>query len=154
MPRCRQPNRRTPAPAQARARKAAPARRGPKILAALVAGASVDDIAESGGLTRKRVESCCATNCRRRWVAPAQDYARAADRAARSDGGEAEAKAEDGDLPAIDRLLKILDRLDRYHGFSKLDAGESSDDEGGARRLIAKINAMAARMTAARKTES
>jgi hypothetical protein len=33
-------------------------------------------------------------------------------------GAKLAAKAEKGDLPAIDRMLKILDRLDRYHGFT------------------------------------
>ena len=59
-----------------------------------------------------------------------------------------------GDLPAIDRALKILDRLDRYHGFDKAAAAAGPDpDEGARERLLAKLNAMAERMIAARKTE-
>ncbi|MFZ1962925.1 MAG: hypothetical protein WAU78_05570 [Roseiarcus sp.] len=43
--------------APARARKAAPARRGPKILVALVAGEGVDAIAEREGLSRSIVST-------------------------------------------------------------------------------------------------
>ena len=50
-------------------------------------------------------------------------------------------------------MLKILDRLDRYHGFGKLTAAKSRLDEGGRERLLAKLNAMAARMIAARKAQ-
>ena len=31
-------------------------------------------------------------------------------------------RLQDGDLKAIDRALKIVDRLDRYHGFTKANA--------------------------------
>ena len=46
----------------------------------------------------------------------------------------------DGDLAAIDRLLRVLDRLDRY---AALDGAEAAADEGGRERLLAKLNAMA-----------
>ena len=57
-----------------------------------------------------------------------------------------------GETAAIDRALKILDRLDRYHGFSKLAPVIDPPHEGGRARLLAKLNAMAERMIAARKT--
>ena len=60
--------------------------------------------------------------------------------------------AVNGDLPAIDRALKILDRLDRYHGFSRLAPVIDPPHEGGRERLLAKLNAMAERMIAARTT--
>ena len=59
-----------------------------------------------------------------------------------------------GDSPAIDRVLKILDRLDRYHGFTKLTPASSTYDESSRERLLARLNAMAARMIAARKSET
>ena len=46
----------------------------------------------------------------------------------------------DGDLAAIDRLLRVLDRLDRY---SAIDGAEAAYDEGGRERLLAKLNSMA-----------
>jgi hypothetical protein len=143
-----------PAAAPARARKNAPARRGPGILVALVAGETVDAIAEKEGLTRRRVETMLRDELRRRWIAPAEDYARLQIARLEAMAARLAAKAEKGDLPAIDRVLKILDRLDRYHGFSKLTAANVEADEGGRERLLAKLNAMAARMIAARKSDS
>ena len=121
-----------PADAPVRARKAAPARRGPKILAALVAGASVDAIAEREGLSRKRVETMLRDELRRRWVAPAEDYARLQIVRLEAMSAKLAAKAEKGELPAIDRMLKILDRLDRYHGFTKLTPASSSSTKARA----------------------
>jgi hypothetical protein len=53
----------------------------------------------------------------------------------------------DGDLRAIDRLLRVLDRLDKY---SAVSGAESSYDEGARERLLTKLNTMAERMLAAR----
>ncbi len=142
-----------PADAPVRARKVAPARRGAKIVAALVAGQSVEAIAESERLTRNRVEALLRDELRRRWVAPAADHARLQIVRLEAMTAKLAPSAEAGDLPAIDRALKILDRLDRYHGFSKLAPTNDAPHEGGRERLLAKLNAMAERMIAARKTE-
>ncbi|MBV8472022.1 MAG: hypothetical protein JO234_01285 [Hyphomicrobiales bacterium] len=143
-----------PSDAPARARKAAPARRGPNILVALVAGAGVDAIAEKEGLSRKRVERLLRDELRRRWVAPAEDYARLQIARLEAMSARLAASAENGDLPAIDRMLKILDRLDRYHGFTRLTPMASNEDAGARDRLLTKLNTMAARMIAARKAET
>lgn len=143
-----------PSVAPARARKAAPARRGPQILLALVAGAGVDAIAEQEGLSRKRVEKILRDELRRRWIAPAEDYARLQIVRLEAMSGKLAAKAERGDLPAIDRMLKILDRLDRYHGFSRLTPAMSNEYEGAHARLMAKINSAAARLPPPRSAES
>ena len=135
-----------PAVAPVRARQAAPARRGPKILVALVAGEGVDAIAEKEGLSRKRVETILRDELRRRWVAPAEDYARLQIVRLEAMSAKLAAKAEKGDLPAIDRMLKILDRLDRYHGFTRLTPAISDQYEGAHERLMAKINNAAARL--------
>jgi hypothetical protein len=143
-----------PSVAPERARKAAPARRGPKILVALVAGESVDAIAEKEGLSRKRVEALLRDELGRRWVAPAGDFARLQIARLEALSAKLAAKAEEGDLPAIDRMLKILDRLDRYHGFTRLTPVDATYDEGARERLLTKLNTMAARMIAARKSEA
>lgn len=143
-----------PSDAPARARKAAPARRGPPILAALVAGEGLDAIAESQGLSRKRVETLLRDELRRRWIAPAEDYARLQIVRLEAMSAKLAAKAESGDLPAVDRMLKILDRLDRYHGFTRLTAAAAAEDQGARERLLTKLNTMAARMIAARKVEA
>ena len=49
----------------------------------------------------------------------------------------------DGELSAIDRLLRVLDRLDKY---SAVEGAEPSYDEGARERLLTKLNAMAERM--------
>ena len=55
-------------------------------------------------------------------------------------------RIQKGDLDAIDRALKIVDRLDRYHGFSKAKRlPERYDDEDRA-RLLKKINEVAERL--------
>jgi hypothetical protein len=143
-----------PAVAPARARKRAPARRGPKILVALVAGEGVDEIAAKEGLSRKRIEKILRDELKARWVAPAEDYARLQIVRLEAMSAKLAAKAEKGDLPAIDRILKILDRLDRYHGFTRLTPASSTYDEGARERLLAKLNTMAERMIAARKPEA
>ncbi|MFZ1964921.1 MAG: helix-turn-helix domain-containing protein [Roseiarcus sp.] len=49
----------------------------------------------------------------------------------------------DGDLRAIDRLLKVLDRLDKY---SAVEAAGAPYDENARERLLAKLNSMAERI--------
>jgi hypothetical protein len=141
-----------PADAPVRARTTAPARRGAKIAGARIAGQSVEAIAESEGLTRKRVETLLREELRRRWVAPAADHARLQIARLESMAATLAPAAVAGELPAIDRALKILDRLDRYHGFNKFAPVIDPPHEGGRERLLAKLNAMAERMIAARKT--
>jgi hypothetical protein len=142
-----------PADAPVRARKVAPARRGAKIVAALVSGQSVEAIAESELLTRKRVETLLRDELRRRWVAPTADHARLQIVRLEAMAATLAPLAAAGETPAIDRVLKILDRLDRYHGLGKLAPANDAPDEGGRERLLAKLNAMAERMIAARKAE-
>jgi hypothetical protein len=48
-------------------------------------------------------------------------------------------KAKEGHLPTIDRLLKVLDRLDRYHGFNKLAALSTLSHEDVRAKLIARV---------------
>jgi len=54
----------------------------------------------------------------------------------------------DGELAAIDRLLRVLDRLDRY---SAVEGADAEADEGAREKLLAKVNAMAERLIAARQ---
>jgi len=142
-----------PADAPVCARTAAPARRGPKIVAALVSGRSIEAIADSERLTRKRVEALLRDELRRRWVASAADHARLQIVRLEAMAATLAPLVAVGDPPAIDRTLKILDRLDRCHGFGKLAAQSEAPEKGGRERLLAKLNAMAERMIAARKTE-
>ncbi len=49
----------------------------------------------------------------------------------------------DGDLRAVDRLLRVLDRLDKYSAVAGADAPY---DENARARLLAKLNSMAERI--------
>jgi hypothetical protein len=87
-----------------------------RVLASLVAAAG-EEISAVEQLTRKRTENTLRPGLRNRWVSPAEEFARL--RIARLehmilkllDG------IQNGDLEAIDPALKIVDRLDRHHGF-------------------------------------
>ena len=142
-----------PADAPVRARISARARRRETIVAALAAGRSLEAIADNEGLTRKRVETLLRDALRRRGVAPWGDHARL--QILRLEGVAATLAplAAAGEPWAIDRLLRLLDRLDRYHGFGRFAPVIDPPHEGGRARLLAKLNAMAERMIAARKTE-
>jgi len=135
-----------PASVPARGRKPVRAKLGPQILAQLVAGASVDEIAQKEALTPKRVEKWLRDELRKRWVAPAQDYGRL--QIARLDAilAKLTTKAEEGDIAAIDRILRVLDRLDRYHGFGKLAPAARTYDEHARQKLMEKLDRAATRL--------
>ena len=76
---------------------------------------------------------------RKRWIAPVQDYARLQIARLEAIAGKLKEKAKEGHLPTIDRLLKVLDRLDRYHGFTKLAALATGSDAEAHKKLIIKL---------------
>ena len=51
-----------------------------------------------------------------------------------------------GELAAIDRALRIIDRLDRYHGFQRASPALEPYGEEERERLLDKLNAVAARL--------
>ena len=53
---------------------------------------------------------------------------------------------QDGDLKAIDRAVKIVDRLDRYHGFTKAKRFPAQYGDEERARLLKKINDAVARL--------
>jgi hypothetical protein len=127
--------------------------RAQRVLASLVAGAGVDDISTREKITRQRTETILRDELRRRWVAPAHEYARL--QIARLDSMILRLidRVQKSELRAIDRALKILDRLDRYHGFVKAErAIEPYGDEERA-RLMKKLNDVAARLDAEKPQE-
>jgi len=142
----------SPADAPVCGRAAALARPTARIVAARIAGRSIETIADSEGLTRKRVETLLRDELRRRGVASAADYARLQIARLEALAATLAPLAAAGETAAIDRVLKIFDRLDRYHGFSRLTPAIDPPHEGGRERLLAKLNAMAERMIAARET--
>jgi hypothetical protein len=113
--------------------------RGPAVLAAMINGQSLTEIASSEALTLKRAEKLLRDELRKRWIAPAQDYARLQIARLEAIATQLKEKSKNGDLPTIDRLLKVLDRLDRYHGFTKLAALSPSSREDVREKLIRKL---------------
>jgi hypothetical protein len=113
----------------------------------MINGVALGDIAKTHELTPKRVEKLLRDELRKRWIAPAQDYARLQIARLETIALQLKEKCGDGDLPAIDRLLKVLDRLDRYHGFTKLAALATAPREDVRAQLLKKLE------QAARKPE-
>lgn len=121
------------------ARKRARVSRGPAVLAAMINGANLTEIATSEQLSPKVVENMLRKELRQRWIAPAQDYARLQIARLESIATQLKEKSKNGDLPTIDRLLKVMDRLDRYHGFTKLAALGAASREDVREKLIVKF---------------
>lgn len=131
------------APVEEPARKRARVARGPAVLAAMINGVSLEQIAKSEELSPKRVETMLRDELRKRWVAPAQDYARLQIARLEPLAGQLKEKSKGGHLPSIDRLLKVLDRLDRYHGFMKLAALSPPSREDVREKLTVKLGKLA-----------
>jgi hypothetical protein len=120
--------------------------RAQRILASLIAGAGMDEIGEAERLTRKRTETVLRQELRSRWVAPAEDFARLQIARLEQMLLKLLERLQNGDLKAIDRALRIVDRLDRYHGFTKAKRiPEQYGDEERA-RLLKKMNEIADRL--------
>ena len=137
-------------PSFPRARPAARDRelRRVRILALVQAGWSYAAIAREEGLSRERVRQIVAQaleagEAETKLVHAQVQIARLEPALRLAARGVA-----DGDLRAIDRLLRVLDRLDKYNA---VEGAASSYDEGARERLLTKLNTMAERLRAARE---
>ena len=72
-------------------------------------------------------------------IRPARDYAKLQIWRLETMANKLIEKAGAGDLGAVDRLLKVFDRLDRYHGFSTQSMARHNEMEISRERLYAKI---------------
>ncbi|MGO8799584.1 MAG: hypothetical protein ACLQE9_09870 [Roseiarcus sp.] len=124
---------------------------GPRALDLLMSGQSVDNIADARNHTRARVERILRAELKAISIRPARDYAKLQIRRLESMLVRLIEKANDGDLAAVDRILKILDRLDRYHGFVKLPATSPQADDQAYEQLLKKLADMAARREKAKE---
>jgi hypothetical protein len=120
--------------------------RARRILASLIAGAGVDEIGAAERLTRKRTESILRQELRNRWVAPAEDFARLQIARLEQMLLKLLDRLQNGDLKAIDRAIRIVDRLDRYHGFTKAKRVPEQYGEEERARLLKKVNEIADRL--------
>jgi hypothetical protein len=120
--------------------------RAQRVLASLIAGAGVDEISAAEQLTRKRTENLLRQELRNRWMAPAEEFARL--QVARLEQMILTLldRIQTDDLKAIDRALKIVDRLDRYHGFTRASRHPEQYGEEERARLLKKLNEIADRL--------
>jgi hypothetical protein len=116
------------------------------MLSALIEGAGLEAIAARERLPAKEVQTILREELDRRWVAPLADFAKIQIRRLENFCLQVMDRVENGELAAIDRALKVIDRLDRYHGFHRASPAVEPYGEEERARLIAKINAMAERL--------
>jgi hypothetical protein len=120
--------------------------RARRMLAALIGGVSPDAIGAEENLPTRTVERTLSDELGRRWVAPAAEFAKI--QIARLEGFSLQLmdRIDAGELAAIDRALKILDRLDRYHGFDRVKPAIEPYGEAHREKLLAKLNAAASNL--------
>ncbi len=119
-----------------------------RILSALIGGAGIDAISAREALPPKRVESIVREELGRRWIAPLADFAKL--QVARLENLSLMMldRIQKGEIEAVDRALKIFDRLDRYHGFSRANPAVEPFGDEERERLLDKLNTVAARLDA------
>jgi hypothetical protein len=123
-----------------------PPTRARRMLAALIDGASLEAIAAEENLPAKRVETILQEELGRRWVAPVADFAKIQIARLENLCLQAMDRIDSGELAAVNCALKIIDRLDRYHGFHRASPAVEPYGEEERERLLAKLNAAAARL--------
>jgi len=109
-------------------------------------GAGPDAIAEEEDLPIAEVDTVVREELDRRWVTSISDFVKI--QIARLDRLCLVAldQAQRGELKAVDRALKVFDRLDRYHGFSRAAPVVENYGEEERARLLAKIESIVTRL--------
>lgn len=123
-----------------------PDARARRVFAALVEGANLDDVAAQERLPPKEAQALLREELGRRWVPPVADFAKIQIARLENLCLHATDKVFGGDLRAIDRALRIIDRLDRYHGFNRANPAIEHYTDADRQRLIDKLNAVEARL--------
>jgi hypothetical protein len=118
-----------------------------RILAMVQAGFSYEAIARDENLSRERVRQIVAQSLREPDGGTRLDHARV--QLARLEPALrlAARGVADGELRAIDRLLRVLDRLDKYGAVAE---APEPYEESARERLLTKLNQMAERIKQAR----
>ena len=137
-----------PLPASAVAAAARDLRRL-RILVSLQAGLSYAAIGRAEGLSRERVRQIVAKALNEAGAETKLDHARVQIARLEPALRLAARRSPTATSRAIDRLLRVLDRLDRY---SAVEGAATSEYAGSREKLLAKLNTMAERMIAARKS--
>jgi hypothetical protein len=123
-----------------------------RILTHLEEGWSYDRIALAEGLTRERVRQIVVDTLEQREVDPSREHVIL--QAARLDGALrlAAEKVAEGDLRAIDPLLRVLDRLDQYQRAAA-SFGVEKEKEGRENSFKARLADLVRRARAQRARE-
>jgi len=120
--------------------------RSKRMIAALVDGADIDAIAAQERLPPKEVQAILREELGRRWVAPVGDFAKIQIARLENLCLHVMDRVDSGDIAAVDRALRIIDRLDRYHGFQRASPAVKQYGEEERERLLTKINEAAVRL--------
>jgi hypothetical protein len=120
--------------------------RAQRVFEAMIGGAGAEVIRAREKLTQKRVETIVRDALGRRWVLPLAEFARLQIARLEALSVKVFKRAQAGELKAIDRALKILERLDRYHGFDRASPALEQYGEEERERLLDKLNTIAARL--------
>ena len=123
--------------------------RNRRIFSLFLRGLGLDAIAAEVKAPVKIVQAIVQEQLDRRWIPRVADFAKLQiARLERLAQGLADA-AERAESKAVDRMLKIIDRLDRYHGFTRASPAADPYDEDARARLLEKINVIADRLAEA-----
>ncbi len=119
-----------------------------RVFARLQEGWSYEAIAQEEKLTRERIRQIVAETLAGRAVDPNRQHLRL--QIARLDPALrlAAQQVAAGDLRGVDRLIRVLDRLDTYQGAAAM-AGDARRDDDAYAKLMAKLGRMAERRDAA-----
>lgn len=128
-----------------RERALASAQRGARLLAQLALGMSIDAIAEKENLTRRETEKILRKQFDNFPIHAAEDFAKLQIRRLESAVGKLSSSPEAREIGATAVLLKVFDRLDRYHGFGNGASAPMAPSEEVKRRIMDKLNKIAAR---------
>ena len=119
-----------------------------RILAMVRSGFSYEAIARDENLSRERVRQIVSQSLNDPEGGTQLDHARVQMARLEPALRLAARGVDDGDLRAIDRLIRVLDRLDKYGAVAE---APRPYDENARERLLTKLNQMAERMKAARE---
>jgi hypothetical protein len=120
--------------------------RAKRMIAALVEGVDLEAIAAQERLPAKEAQTILREGLGQRWVAPAADFAKIQIARLENLSLHVMDRIDSGELAAVDRALRIIDRFDRYHGFNRASPALEPYGEADRQRLIDKLNAVAARL--------
>jgi hypothetical protein len=120
--------------------------RARRMLAALISGFSPEAIGAEENLPTPTVERALSEELGRRWAPTVAEFAKIQIARLENFCLQLMDRVEAGELAAVDRALKIIDRLDRYHGFHCASAGIEPYGEEHRAKLLDKLNAAAANL--------